>query len=128
MSWDPATYLKSRHTKVLLGLRDACHRYHGEYNINDGQPGYTITLDQVLAELKTREHVPGKQEARLLRRLMAKNRMTAEQIRAVPKFATLLAQVQYRKVVDAQTYEKYKKYAPNATVTKKMLVLPKAAA
>lgn len=122
MSWDPVSYLKSRHTRVLLGLRDACHKYHGEYNVNDNQPGYTITLDQVLAELKTREHIPGKQEAKLLRRLMAQNRLTAEQVRAVPKYATLLAQAQYRRVVDAQTYERYRKCAPNATVTKKMLV------
>lgn len=123
MSWDPVGYLKTRHTKVLLKLRDACRMYHGTYNVGEPHERHQITVEQVLSELNTREHIPGKSEMKLLRRLMAKNKMTEKQVREVPKFATLLAQAQYRRVVDADTYNLYKEAAPDCWVTKKMLVL-----
>ena len=123
MTWDPIAYLKRQHTRQLFGLRDACHMFHGSYGVIDSNNGF-ITLQQVLDELNTREHIPGKREAKLLRRLMSQNRMTAEQVKAVPKFATMLAQAQDRRVVSAHTYNLYKHAAPGSWVTKKMIVLP----
>ena len=123
MDWDPIAYLKRQHTKQLLSLRNACHMFHGSYGVIDSNHGY-VTLQQVLDELNTREHIPNKKESKLLRRLMSQNRMSAEQVKAVPKFATMLAQVQDRRVVSAYTYNLYKHAAPNCWVTKKMIVLP----
>lgn len=124
MAWDPIEYLKGKHTRELLLLRNACHKFHGHYDIADGGCCF-ITHEQVRDELNTREHIPRGKEAKLLRRLMAQNHMTAEQVRAVPKFATELAMAQTRRVVSAETYQMYKQHAPNSWVTKKMVVLAK---
>jgi hypothetical protein len=121
--WDPVAYLKGRSTKALLGLRDQCHKFNGYYNLFDSN-SVGVSIQQVLDELNTREHVASRQENKMLRHLMAQNRMTADQVRAVPKFRTMLAQAQYRRVVDADTYNKYKQHAPDSWVTKKMVVLP----
>lgn len=104
MTWDPIAYLRARHTRQLLDLRNACHKFNGYYDISDGG-NCCVELQQVLDELNTREHIPGKKEAKLLRRLMAQNHLTAEQVRAVPKFATMLAQTQARRVVSREMYE-----------------------
>lgn len=106
MTWDPIAYLKNKHTRELLSLRDACHKFNGHYDISDGCNCF-ITLEQVRAELNTREHIPAKKEAKLLRRLMSQHKMTAEQVKSVPKFATMLAMAQDRRVVDAETMAKY---------------------
>ncbi len=124
MVWDPIAYLKSKHTRELLPLRNACHKFNGYYDICDNS-GCVITLEQVLDELNTRPHITRGNEAKVLRRLMAQNRMTEEQVRAVPKFATALAMAQPRRVVSAEKYNRYKMAAPECWVTKKMVVLPK---
>lgn len=124
MAWDPIEYLKGKHTRELLLLRNACHKFNGYYDIADGGNCF-ITHDQVRNELNTREHIPRGKEAKVLRRLMAQNKMTADQVRAVPRFVTELAMAQPRRVVSADTYNQYKQHAPDAWVTKKMIVLPK---
>jgi len=123
-SWDPVVYLKERHTRELLSLRNDCHKFHGEVGIDDKNSQCRVTLQQVLDELNTREHIPSKQEAKLLRQLMGQNKMTEAQVRAVPKFATMLAQAQHRRIVSPEVLALYKKSAPHCWVTKKMLVLP----
>lgn len=124
MTWDPIAYLKRQHTRQLFQLRDACHKFHGYYDITENNGSAVVTIEQVLDELKTRPHIAKGKEAKLLRRLMAENCMTEEQIRAIPKFATLLAQAKPRRVVSAEMYNQYKKAAPDCWVTKKMIVLP----
>jgi hypothetical protein len=124
MTWNAEQYLKGQHIRQLLQLRNACHKFNGYYDICD-HSGCVVTIDQVLAELNTRPHLARGKEAKLLRRLMAENRMTDEQVRAIPKFATMLAQAQPRRVVSAETYNQYKMAAPECWVTKKMIVLPK---
>lgn len=75
-------YLKSRHTKQLLNLRDTIYRVSGinHYDIPESEAGYDITnnhqgafvtLAQVKAELATRPHVPTKAEARIIRQQKA---------------------------------------------------------
>lgn len=126
-SWDPVAYLKGVHTRGLLELRNDCHKFHGYCDVLDNNSHCVVTTQQVLDELNTREHIPCKQEAKMLRRLMSQNKMTEKQVRAIPKFATMLAQAQYRRVVSAEMCNLYKQHVPSLWVTKKMLVLPPAA-
>jgi hypothetical protein len=126
-SWDPVAYLKGVNTRALLELRNDCHKFHGYCDVLDNHSHCVVTTQQVLDELNTREHIPCKQEAKLLRRLMSQNKMTEKQVRAIPKFATMLAQAQYRRVVSAEMCNLYKQHVPSLWVTKKMLVLPAAA-
>lgn len=122
--WDPIAYLKGLHTRALMSLRNDCHKFRGECDVLDNHSPCVVTLQQVLDELNTREHVPAKKERTLLRRLMAQNRMTEQQVRAVPKYATMLALAQDRRVVSAETLAMYKREAPHSWVTKKMVVQP----
>lgn len=87
MSWDPIAYLKSRHTRQLLQIRDMIYRVSG-YNryiipenevgcdpINDySGGGCWVTLEQVKAELATRPHIPNKKEAKAIRQARAKGK------------------------------------------------------
>lgn len=123
MTWDPVEYLKGQHTRQLFQLRDACHKFHGYYDVAD-HSGCVVTIEQVLDELKTRPHIAKGKEAKLLRRLMAENRMTEAQIRAIPKFVTMLAMAKPRRVVSAEKYNLYKWASPDSWVTKNMVVLP----
>lgn len=61
----------------------------GEYQ------GVSATIDELLAELETRPHVPSRSEGKLLRRLMAQTGWTADQLRAHPKFGAQLADNQH---------------------------------
>jgi hypothetical protein len=126
-TWDPVAYLKGVNTRGLLELRNDCHKFHGYCDVLDNHSHCVVTLQQVLDELNTREHIPCKQEAKLLRRLMSQKKMTEKQVRATPKFATMLAQAQYRRVVSAEMCNLYKEHVPSLWVTKKMLVLPATA-
>lgn len=53
------------------------------------------TTAELVAELDTRPHVPGKPEGKTLRRLMAKTGWTEEQLRAHPRFGMELADAQH---------------------------------
>lgn len=121
-TWDEIAYLKTKHTKQLLQLRDACHKFNGFWSITGDSGGVGVHIDNVLAELNTREHVPAKKESKLLRKLMSQNKMTAEEVRAVPKFADMLAQTQYRKLVSKETYVLYATHAPDSAITRKMRI------
>lgn len=57
--------------------------------------GVSATIDELLAELETRPHLPGRSEGKLLRRLMAQTGWTADQLRAHPKFGEQLADNQH---------------------------------
>jgi len=75
----PVPQLKDLHTKVLMGLMSEARSYQydridprfaskdwvicGNENHKDG-----YTLEQIKAELNTREHIPNKKEAKKLRR------------------------------------------------------------
>lgn len=91
--WDQVAHLKSCRTEVLLQYRQACYKFGGWFSVFTGDSsGPGVNIKNVLAELGTREHIPNKKEARVLRRLMSQNKMTAEEIRAIPKFANQLSQ------------------------------------
>lgn len=53
------------------------------------------TESELIAELNTRPHIPGRAEGKVLRRLMAQTGWTADQLRAHPKFGEELADAQY---------------------------------
>lgn len=64
----------------------------------DGQTVFDsvgATQSEVLAELATRPHVPSKGEGKLLRRLQAQTGMSADQLRAHPKYGAQLADFQH---------------------------------
>jgi hypothetical protein len=76
--WDPIAYLKGRHTKQLMNLREQIYAVNNEcgdlpeaqhmtYNVGEKHEQRLVTLNQVKAELATREHVPNKQEAKRIR-------------------------------------------------------------
>lgn len=84
-TWDPIEYLKKRHTKELLNIRDMIYRVSGynHYDVTDGEVGcdpindYSggrcwVSLEQVKAELATRPHIPNKTEAKAIRQAQAK--------------------------------------------------------
>jgi hypothetical protein len=83
--WNAVEYLKKRHTKELLNIRDMIYRVSGYnyYDVTDGEVGCDplsdcsggrcwVTLEQVKAELATRPHVPNKAEAKVIRQQRAK--------------------------------------------------------
>jgi hypothetical protein len=53
------------------------------------------TLAEILSVLNTREHVPSKAEAKVIRQLQAKTGQSEEWIRAHPKYGQMLADVQF---------------------------------
>lgn len=95
-------YLKNLHTKQLLNLRDEIYkitpseeekkllrpiisseeelyRYLNEsevhYDVSNSFKNWYVTLNDVREELKTREHIPNKTEAKEIRQHRAKNKM-----------------------------------------------------
>lgn len=88
-NWNAVEYLKKRHTKELLNIRDMIYRVSGynRYDIPEDEVGcdpindYSgggcwVTLAQVKAELATRPHVPNKAEAKAIRQERAKAQRT----------------------------------------------------
>lgn len=87
VKWDGVAYLRTRHTRVLMQMRESAYRVSG-YNYaadrgkTEGEIFYDpfdtgqnyVSLAQIKAELATREHVPNKKEARQLRQQRASNR------------------------------------------------------
>jgi len=57
--------------------------------------GVSCTEDELVAEIALREHVPSKQEGRVLRRLQAQTGWTVEELRAHPRFGMEIADAQY---------------------------------
>jgi len=49
-----------------------CRKLHGYYDILDNHSACVVTIEQVKAELATREHIPNKQEAKALRKARIK--------------------------------------------------------
>lgn len=59
---------------------------------------------EILSALNTREHIPGKREAKVIRRLRAETGMSVEELRAHPKYGQELVDAQFpnrRPVSDA---------------------------
>jgi beta-N-acetylglucosaminidase len=85
--WDGAAYLRTRHTRVLMKMRESAYRCGGYnyatdeertdaeifYDPFDTQLHY-VSLAQIKAELATREHVPNKREARAIRQERARRK------------------------------------------------------
>lgn len=78
MTMNYENYLKTLHTKELLGLLQSARKCGGGYNLFydsgyafEGSKWYTI--DEIKEELATREHVPNKSERRKIRQEKAKN-------------------------------------------------------
>ena len=62
-------------TKVLLNYLEHARACGGDgYNIGDNhEPSMFISIAEIKQELVTREHVPNKQEAKVIRQTKAKN-------------------------------------------------------
>ncbi len=72
-TWDPITYLESLHTRQIMQLREDAHRYgHDAVHLEDGVAEHYITGDQIRQVLATREHIPNKAEAKVIRQQKAK--------------------------------------------------------
>lgn len=84
VKWDGVAYLKTRHTRVLMQMRESAYRCSGrnEYDLSDEEVFYDpfdtrlnyVSLAQIKAELATREHVPNKKEARAIRQERARRK------------------------------------------------------
>lgn len=74
MNWDPVQWLKTQHTRELMGLRKSIYRCKGSYDVSDNHQGMTVTLEQLKAELATREHIPNKKEGKAIRRAKAQGK------------------------------------------------------
>jgi len=75
IEWNPASYLKSLHTKQLMHLLNhirACNGHRYEVNNNPNYGKSWVTIEEVKAELATREHVLNKPESKLVRQNLAK--------------------------------------------------------
>jgi len=70
--WDPTPYLKGLHTRQLMNLREDCYRFGNEGTyIGNTSSNKWVTVEQVNAELSTREHIPNKKEAKEIRQQKA---------------------------------------------------------
>lgn len=66
-------YLKSAHTRQLLSWRDQAYSGGGVYTPYDPKSNSTMIfrLDEIVNELNTRDHVPNKKEAKVVRQQRA---------------------------------------------------------
>ena len=72
-TWDPIAYLEALHTRQIMNLREAAHRYgHDAVHLEDGVAEHYITGDQIRQVLASREHIPNKVEAKVIRQQKAK--------------------------------------------------------
>lgn len=74
--FDAVGYLKERDTRDLMGLRAQCYKFPFGMDLTDYGGGMVITIDQINAELATREHIPNKAEAKKLRQERAHQQRT----------------------------------------------------
>ncbi len=65
--------LKKIHTKTLLKWQKKARTCGGSYDPT-GNHETAITIDDIKAELDTREHIPNKKEAKHIRQLSARQR------------------------------------------------------
>ncbi|PHS22208.1 MAG: hypothetical protein COA84_13645 [Robiginitomaculum sp.] len=69
-------YLKAAHTRMLLIWRNKSYACGGYYNpLGNHCCDMEFTTEQILTELNTREHVPTKVEAKIIRQNKAKQRI-----------------------------------------------------
>jgi hypothetical protein len=90
--WDAEVHLKACDTRTLMHYRDQTLKFHGQFDILGDHSGCVVTHAQVKAELDTRPHIPNKNEAKALRRIMAKTHLSEAEVRAIPKYQTELAE------------------------------------
>lgn len=83
----PNSYLDSLTTRDLLG-----RRWYTYWSEDPRLP----QDDEIRAILNTREHVPNKNEGRLLRRIMSETGLTEEQVRSHKKYRRMLSTEQKR--------------------------------
>ena len=69
--FDALAYLELKTTRELLGIRDHCYWLGGEYDVTENGGRCVVTLELVKAVLATREHIPGKIEAKAIRQRKA---------------------------------------------------------
>lgn len=95
--FDPSAYLKELHTKQLMQLRDKIYKItpqkdsnlhfssehemylhsinsEPKYDVSNSFKEWYVTLNDVRRELKTREHIPNKEEAKEIRQQRAKHK------------------------------------------------------
>lgn len=72
--WNAAEYLKRCHPRVLMQYRDKCCKFNGYYDVLGDNSPCVVSIDLVKAELATREHVPNKLEAKMIRREKARRK------------------------------------------------------
>ena len=89
--WDPVVHLKACTTGELQKYLDGVRQFNGQYDILGENSGCVVTNEQVKAEMSTRPHVPNKNEAKALRRIMSQTGMTSEEVYTVLKFRQQLA-------------------------------------
>lgn len=71
-TWDPIAYLEGLHTRQIMDLRNDCYKFsYDMVNMIEYPPYNPITLDQIRQVLATREHIPNKAEAKILRQQKA---------------------------------------------------------
>jgi len=90
--WNAEVHLKACDTRTLLFYRDQALKFKGQYDILDNHSECVVTHEQIKAELATRPHIPNKNEAKALRRIMAQTHLSEEQVRATPKYQAELAE------------------------------------
>lgn len=70
--FDALAYLRSQDTRELMDVRDRCYRFeHSGYDVTENNGNCFVSLEHVLAELSTREHIPNKAEAKAIRQQKA---------------------------------------------------------
>lgn len=72
-------YLQSCHTRQLLQMRNNVHRLEASYRYNLAArlhvtTALSVTGAEIKRELDTREHIPNKAEAKLIRQQQAKEK------------------------------------------------------
>ena len=70
--WEENRSLKGISTRTLMGWRDRAYKCGGMYDPHDNHEGPFISIAAILAELNTREHIPNKIEAKVIRRVAAR--------------------------------------------------------
>lgn len=69
-------YLKSIETRQLMSWRERAYACGGSYTPFDyhSNSAMIFSIEDIKAELNTREHIPNKKEAKVLRQTKAKER------------------------------------------------------
>jgi hypothetical protein len=76
MKMNKLEYLKSIETRQLMSWRErayACGGYYTPFN-HHSNSAMIFSIDDIKAELSTREHIPNKKEAKVIRQTKAKEK------------------------------------------------------